>query len=176
MPAHPGFKPSKSMVYAGVFPVAADEFDQLSAAVERLTLNDASVAVKRENSTALGAGFRCGFLGLLHMEVFHQRLADEYGASVIVTPPTVPCRLQTGSGEMLELDNPTLFPLDMKIQRVWEPTLMGTIITPSECDAGDVCLTRSACALAAVFVLGVWYRLQWYAWSCHHTLGSYVSS
>lgn len=121
------------MVYAGIFPVNADEFDQLSAAVERLTLNDASVAVKRENSTALGAGFRCGFLGLLHTEVFHQRLADEYGASVIMTAPTVPCRLQTGGGELVELDNPTQFPLDAKVHRVWEPTLIGTIITPSEC-------------------------------------------
>ncbi len=63
----PGFKPAKSMVYAGVFPVAADEFDTLAAAMDRLTINDASVSVKRENSNALGAGFRCGFLGLLHM-------------------------------------------------------------------------------------------------------------
>ena len=90
VPALPGFRPAKSMVFAGIFPLGAAGFEQLHAAMERLTLNDASVAVRRENSNALGAGFRCGFLGLLHMDVFRQRLEQEHGASVIVTAPTVP--------------------------------------------------------------------------------------
>jgi translation elongation factor EF-4 len=89
-----GFKEPKSMVFAGIFPVSASGFDQLQAAMQRLTLNDASVSVKRENSNALGAGFRCGFSGLLHMDVFRQRLEQEHGASVIVTAPTVPVRIQ----------------------------------------------------------------------------------
>ena len=77
--ALPGFKEPKSMVFAGIFPVSASGFEQLQAAMQRLTLNDASVTVKRENSAALGAGFRCGFLGLLHMDVFRQRLEQEHG-------------------------------------------------------------------------------------------------
>lgn len=75
----PGFKPAKSMVYAGLYPINADEFDTLSLAIEKLTLNDASVSVARETSVALGMGFRCGFLGVLHMEVFHQRLEQDFG-------------------------------------------------------------------------------------------------
>lgn len=93
----PGFKEPKSMVFAGIFPINASGFDQLRAAMEKLTLNDASVTVKRENSNALGAGFRCGFLGLLHLDVFRQRLEQEHGAEVIVTAPTVPFRVQLAS-------------------------------------------------------------------------------
>lgn len=88
----PGFAPPKSMVFAGIFPIDSSEFDGLSDAIERLTLNDSSVRVERESSNALGLGFRCGFLGMLHMDVFRQRLEQEYGAEVIVTPPTVPYR------------------------------------------------------------------------------------
>ncbi|GAB4818255.1 hypothetical protein N2152v2_005301 [Parachlorella kessleri] len=128
----PGFKPAKSMVFAGIFPLSAAGFEQLQAAMERLTLNDASVTVRRENSNALGAGYRCGFLGLLHMDVFRQRLEQEHGASVIVTAPTVPCRIQLPSGEIQELQNPAEFPLNTKLSAVWEPTVHATIVSPSE--------------------------------------------
>ncbi|KAI3434957.1 hypothetical protein D9Q98_003011 [Chlorella vulgaris] len=132
VPALPGFKPAKSMVFAGIFPLSAAGFEQLHAAMDRLTLNDASVTVRRENSNALGAGFRCGFLGLLHMDVFRQRLEQEHGASVIVTAPTVPCRVVLPSGEELELQNPAEFPLNQKIAEVWEPTVAATVVTPNE--------------------------------------------
>lgn len=112
--------------------MSAAGFEHLQAAVERLTLNDASVTVRRENSAALGAGFRCGFLGLLHMDVFRQRLEQEHGASVIVTAPTVPARLELASGETLELQNPSEFPLNTKVSAVYEPTVRATIIVPTD--------------------------------------------
>ncbi|XP_057435966.1 translation factor GUF1 homolog, mitochondrial isoform X2 [Lotus japonicus] len=102
--------------------------------VERLTCNDASVSVSKETSTALGLGFRCGFLGLLHMDVFHQRLEQEYGAHVISTVPTVPYTFEYSDGSKLEVQNPATLPSNPK-QRVtacWEPTVLATIIIPSE--------------------------------------------
>lgn len=132
VPPLPGFKDPKSMVFAGIFPVSAAGFEQLQAAMQRLTLNDSSVTVKRENSNALGAGFRCGFLGLLHMDVFRQRLEQEHGASVIVTAPTVPVRVELLTGETLELQNPSEFPQNQRITSVFEPTVRATIIVPAE--------------------------------------------
>ncbi len=85
----PGFKPAKPMVFAGIYPVESEDFDVLRDAIEKLTLNDASVKVEKKTSAALGLGFRCGFLGLLHMDVFKQRLEQEYGLSVIITAPSV---------------------------------------------------------------------------------------
>jgi len=128
------------MVFAGIFPVSAEGFEHLQAAMERLTLNDASVTVQRENSAALGAGFRCGFLGLLHMDVFRQRLEQEHGASVIVTAPTVPVRIEIqggggrggGGGEVVELRNPSEFPLNAKLKAVQEPTVRATIVVPTD--------------------------------------------
>ncbi|KAG5527449.1 hypothetical protein RHGRI_028366 [Rhododendron griersonianum] len=94
----PGFKPVKHMVFSGVYPVDGSDFEALNHAIERLTCNDASVSVTKESSTALGLGFRCGFLGLLHMDVFHQRLEQEYGAHVISTVPTVPYIFEYSDG------------------------------------------------------------------------------
>ncbi len=90
----PGFKPAKPMVFQGVFPSSADQFENLRVAIEKLTLNDASVTRANETSVALGPGFRCGFLGLLHADVFHQRLAEELGVDVVATAPTVPYRVK----------------------------------------------------------------------------------
>ena len=145
VPPISGFKEPKSMVFAGIFPVSASGFEQLQAAMQRLTLNDASVAVKRENSAALGAGFRCGFLGLLHMDVFRQRLEQEHGASVIVTAPTVPIKVllassssgssssdTTVSNLSIEVENPSEFPTNTRIACVYEPTVRSTIIVPTE--------------------------------------------
>ena len=133
VPSLPGFKEPQSMVFAGIFPVSASGFEQLQAAMQRLTLNDSSVTVKRENSNALGAGFRCGFLGLLHMDVFRQRLEQEHGASVIVTAPTVPVRVEIlGSYEIVELQNPSEFPQNQRITAVYEPTVRATIIVPAD--------------------------------------------
>lgn len=135
--AFPGFKPARSMVFAGVYPGSADGYERLAAAVARLTLNDASVAVRKETSGALGAGFRCGFLGLLHLDVFRQRLEQEHGADVLITAPTVPCRVVlAGPGDAaertLELRNPADFPVDARVAEVWEPTVEATVVTPDE--------------------------------------------
>uniref|UniRef100_A0A3Q2USN1 GTP binding elongation factor GUF1 n=1 Tax=Haplochromis burtoni TaxID=8153 RepID=A0A3Q2USN1_HAPBU len=100
--ALPGFKPAKAMVFAGMYPMDQSEYTGLRSAIERLTLNDSSVAVQRDSSLALGAGWRLGFLGLLHMEVFNQRLEQEYNASVIVTAPTVPYKAVLSSAKLIK--------------------------------------------------------------------------
>ncbi|CAN6574816.1 unnamed protein product [Malus baccata var. baccata] len=130
----PGFKAAKHMVFSGLYPADGSDFEALNHAIERLTCNDASVAVVKESSTALGMGFRCGFLGLLHMDVFHQRLEQEHGAHVISTIPTVPYIFEYSDGSKLEVQNPATLPSNPK-QRVtacWEPTVLATIIIPSE--------------------------------------------
>ncbi|KAK4417686.1 Translation factor GUF1, mitochondrial [Sesamum alatum] len=130
----PGFKPVKHMVFAGLYPADGSDFEALSHAIERLTCNDASVSVTKESSTALGLGFRCGFLGLLHMDVFHQRLEQEHGAHVISTVPTVPYIFEYSDGSKVHIQNPAMLPSNPK-QRVtacWEPTVIATIIIPSE--------------------------------------------
>ncbi|KAF7830782.1 translation factor GUF1-like protein, mitochondrial [Senna tora] len=130
----PGFKPAKHMVFSGLYPADGSDFDALNHAIERLTCNDASVSITKESSTALGLGFRCGFLGLLHMDVFHQRLEQEYGAHVISTVPTVPYIFEYSDGSKLQVENPAALPSNPK-QRVtacWEPTVMATIIIPSQ--------------------------------------------
>ncbi|XAR51769.1 Protein-synthesizing GTPase [Bertholletia excelsa] len=129
----PGFKPAKHMVFSGLYPVDGSDFEALNHAIERLTCNDASVAVQKESSTALGLGFRCGFLGLLHMDVFHQRLEQEYGAHVISTVPTVPYIFEYSDGSKVEVQNPAALPSNPKkrVTVTWEPTVIATIIIPS---------------------------------------------
>lgn len=109
----PGFQPTKAMVFAGVFPVDSSEFPQLEESIGRLTLNDRSVSVERESSAALGQGFRLGFLGTLHMDVFRQRLEDEYASNVIITAPTVPYKVIYHKGKQQSeeyISNPAEFP------------------------------------------------------------------
>ncbi|XP_022884082.1 translation factor GUF1 homolog, mitochondrial [Olea europaea var. sylvestris] len=130
----PGFKPAKHMVFSGLYPADGSDFEALNHAIERLTCNDASVSVTKESSSALGLGFRCGFLGLLHMDVFHQRLEQEHGAHVISTVPTVPYIFEYADGSKKHIHNPATLPSNPK-QRVtacWEPTVTATIIIPSE--------------------------------------------
>lgn len=138
----PGFKPAKHMVYAGVYPADGSDFEALNHAIERLTCNDASVSVSKESSGALGMGFRCGFLGLLHMDVFHQRLEQEYGAQVITTTPTVPYIFKYADGSNITVQNPaTLVSAPGKrLVSSWEPTVMATIVTPSEFVGGLITL------------------------------------
>lgn len=130
----PGFKPAKHMVFSGLYPADGSDFELLNHAIERLTCNDASVVVTKETSTALGLGFRCGFLGLLHMDVFHQRLEQEYGVHVISTVPTVPYIYEYSDGSKVEVQNPALLPSNPKkrVTACWEPTVLATIIIPSE--------------------------------------------
>lgn len=130
--ALPGFKPAKSMVFAGIYPVDTVDYDHVRDAIEKLTLNDPSVHVEKENSVALGLGFRCGFLGLLHMDVFRQRLEQEYDASIITTSPTVLYRVKLTDGSELVVENPSKFPERVMIEEVLEPMVNATIITPKE--------------------------------------------
>lgn len=127
----PGFKPAKSMVFAGIYPVVTEEFELLHEAIEKLTLNDASVHIEKKTSVALGLGFRCGFLGLLHMEVFKERLEQEYNLSVISTAPSVLYKIKLKSGETLDIENPSDFPDPTRIEAIMEPMINATIILPS---------------------------------------------
>ncbi|XP_051121036.1 translation factor GUF1 homolog, mitochondrial isoform X2 [Andrographis paniculata] len=130
----PGFKPVKHMVFSGLYPADGSDFESLSHAIERLTCNDASVSVTKESSTALGMGYRCGFLGLLHMDVFHQRLEQEHEAHVISTVPTVPYIFEFSDESKIHIQNPAMLPSNPKhrVTTCWEPTVIATIIIPSE--------------------------------------------
>lgn len=138
--ALPGFKPAKAMVFAGMYPMDQSEYTALRSAVEKLTLNDSSVSVQKDSSLALGAGWRLGFLGLLHMEVFNQRLEQEYNASVIVTAPTVPYKAVLSSAKLIKehgseeitIINPAQFPERSQVLEYLEPMVMGTIIAPDD--------------------------------------------
>ncbi len=126
----PGFKPAKPMVFAGIFPVENSDFELLQDAIGKLTLNDASVTIEKKSSPALGLGFRCGFLGLLHMDVFRQRLEQEYNISVIVTAPSVRYRIKFTNGETRDIENPSDFPERNYIENIYEPIIDATIIVP----------------------------------------------
>lgn len=129
----PGFKPSKPMVFAAIYPVDSSEFDLLKDAIDKLTLNDASVTVEKTTSTALGLGFRCGFLGLLHMDVFKQRLEQEYNVTAIVTSPTVRFKVKLKySDEIVDIENPSDFPEPQKLDEILEPMINATIIVPKK--------------------------------------------
>ena len=129
----PGFKPAKPMVFAGIYPVVSDTFNELNEAIEKLVLNDASVSVEKKSSAALGLGFRCGFLGLLHMEVFKQRLEQEYNLEVIATAPSVLYKVKLKpSGDLLQLESPSDFPDPSHIEEILEPIINATIITPTQ--------------------------------------------
>lgn len=128
-----GFKPAKPMVFAGIFPVENEEFETLQDSIEKLTLNDSSVKVEKVNSAALGVGFRCGFLGLLHMDVFKQRLEQEYSLSVIVTAPNVLYKVKLEhSGTIIDIESPSEFPEPHKIDTIYEPVIEATIMLPAE--------------------------------------------
>ena len=130
VPAFPGFRPAKPMVFAGIYPVDTNDFQELSDAIEKLTLNDASVSVVKTSSPALGLGFVCGFLGLLHMDVFKQRLEQEYDLSVIATAPSVRYKIDLKNGEKIEVETPSDFPDPSRIETIYEPIIQATIIVP----------------------------------------------
>ncbi|BDG07743.1 translation elongation factor 4 [Anaeromyxobacter paludicola] len=119
----PGFKVVKPMVFSGVFPIEAKDYDQLRDALEKLALNDSAFTFEPENSQALGFGFRCGYLGLLHMEIVQERLEREYGLSLITTAPSVVYRVTDTQGQVIEIDNPAKLPPVQKIAKLEEPHL-----------------------------------------------------
>ncbi|SEM72839.1 translation elongation factor 4 [Palleronia pelagia] len=135
--ALPGFKPSVPVVFCGLFPVDTNDFDDMRDAIEKLALNDASFTYEMETSAALGFGFRCGFLGLLHLEVIRDRLEREYDIDLITTAPSVIYNIYTRDGEMTELHNPADFPDPGTIDRVEEPRIKATVLVPDEY-LGDV--------------------------------------
>lgn len=129
----PGFKRAKPMVFAGLYPVDSEDFEPFKEAIEKLTINDASVSFEKKTSAALGIGFRCGFLGLLHMDVFKQRLEQEYGVSLIATAPSVLYKIEfKHSKELIDIESPSDFPDPGQIETIYEPVINATIITPSQ--------------------------------------------
>ena len=132
VPSLPGFQTVKPQVYAGIFTVSADEYEDFRDALAKLTLNDASLFYEPETSDALGFGFRCGFLGMLHMEIVQERLEREYGLDLITTAPTVVYEVEKKSGEVLRVDNPSALPDVGDIAEMREPIARCTILVPQD--------------------------------------------
>lgn len=130
--ALPGFKRVSPQVYAGLFPVSADDFEAFREALAKLTLNDASLHYEPESSDALGFGFRCGFLGMLHMEIIQERLEREYDLDLITSAPTVIYQVLTKQGDVLEVDNPSRLPESSVIEELREPIARVNILVPQE--------------------------------------------
>jgi GTP-binding protein LepA len=135
-PALPGFEAIKPMVFAGMFPVLADEYEPLRDALGKLQLNDAAFFYEPETSVALGFGFRCGFLGLLHMEIVQERLEREFGLNLITTAPSVRYRITRVTGEVMEVDSPAKFPNPSDIAKIEEPIIKAMIITNEDSVGG----------------------------------------
>ena len=130
--ALPGFKPSKPVVFCGLFPVDSSEFQKLKDGLGKLQLNDASFSYEAESSSALGLGFRCGFLGLLHLEIITERLEREFDINLLTTTPGVVYKVHMNKGEVIELQNPSSLPEPTLIKYIEEPWIKATIITPDE--------------------------------------------
>jgi len=128
----PGYVPLKSMVFAGLYPSDGEEYNKLRAALEKLQLNDASLVMEPENSTALGFGFRCGFLGLMHLEIVQERLEREYDLDIIVTAPSVAYEVVSPAGDIISIDNPSKLPAPHLIKEIREPILSLSIVAPNQ--------------------------------------------
>ena len=140
----PGYTEAKPMVFCGLFPTDADQYEDLRDALEKLKLNDAALSYEPETSTAMGFGFRCGFLGLLHMEIVQERLEREYNLDLITTAPSVVYRITTVEGEVVEIDNPSQLPPPQQREKIEEPYIQVEMITPEEYVGAlmDLCQTR----------------------------------
>jgi len=128
----PGYKKANSMVFCGIYPADGSKYGDLRDALEKLQLNDAALTFEPENSVALGSGFRCGFLGLLHMEIVQERLEREYDLDLVTTAPSVIYRITKTNGEVIYIDNPTNMPPPTEIESMEEPVVNATIMTPTE--------------------------------------------
>jgi GTP-binding protein LepA len=126
----PGFKETQPVVFSSIYPVSSDDYPELVLSMEKLKLNDASLVFQKDSSAALGFGFRCGFLGLLHLEVVQERLEREYGLSLIITAPSVEYEIELNDGTVLMIDNPALYPEPTKIANTKEPYIKASIIIP----------------------------------------------
>ncbi|MGI9239314.1 MAG: translation elongation factor 4, partial [Verrucomicrobiales bacterium] len=128
----PGYKDIQPMVFSGIYPVSTDDFEQLKLAMGKLQINDAAFQYSAESSVALGFGFRCGFLGLLHMEIIQERLRREYEMDVISTYPGVIYKVRKTNGEVLEVDNPSFLPDPAEIEAIEEPMVRAFLMTPND--------------------------------------------
>ncbi len=142
--ATPGFKEAKPVVFSSIYPVASDGYEDLTVALEKLKLNDASLIYEKDSSIALGFGFRCGFLGLLHLEVVQERLEREYDLSLILTAPSVRYELDLNDGTSVVIDNPSLYPDPSNIIRAREPFIRAAVIVPDRYMGGvmKLCMDR----------------------------------
>ncbi len=140
----PGYKLAKPMVSCGMYPMVSEDYPDLREALEKLQLNDAALSWQPETSAALGFGFRCGFLGLLHMDIVQERLEREFGLGIIATAPGVVYRVYKTDGEMIEVDNPAKLPATTLIEKIEEPMVDATVIVPAEYLGGvlDLCQDR----------------------------------
>jgi GTP-binding protein LepA len=130
--ALPGFKQVQPRVFAGMFPISSDDYENFREALRKLRLNDSALHFEPETSTALGFGFRCGFLGMLHMEIVQERLEREYNLNLITTAPTVIYEVQTTAGVVMYVDNPSKLPNVDKIREIREPVITANILVPQE--------------------------------------------
>ncbi len=126
----PGYREAKPVVFSSMYPVTSDQYEDLARALDKLALNDASLTYQKDSSTALGFGFRCGFLGLLHLDVVQERLEREYGLSLVLSAPSVSYEIVLETGEEKQVDNPSLFPDPSQIDYVREPYINGSIMIP----------------------------------------------
>src|SRR5437899_9597421 len=128
----PGYRDAKPMVFAGLYPIEDTDYEALRDALEKLRLNDPAFTFEPETSMALGYGFRCGFLGMLHMEIVQERLEREFDLSLIVTAPSVQYRILTTAGEVLDIDNPSKLPTPDRIEQMQEPDVNPSVYVPTE--------------------------------------------
>ena len=137
----PGFREVKPVVFSSIYPVDASDYDELAASMEKLKLNDASLIYEKDSSAALGFGFRCGFLGLLHLEIVQERIEREFDLSIVFTAPSVRYKIYLKSGDMITIDNPEKYPDPTIIEYTEEPFISATIITPTEYLGGIISLS-----------------------------------
>ncbi len=126
----PGYKEAKPVVFSSIYPISTDEYEDLAKALEKLALNDPAIIYEKDSSSALGFGFRCGFLGLLHLDVVQERLEREYGLALLLSAPSVRYRITLESGEVVQVDNPSLYPDPSRIARTEEPFIKASIMMP----------------------------------------------